>query len=161
MKKNKEIIVDRNDAKQMAKRFKRATTKLFQALKKYHNIECYDAKFGNGYFILEFGKNSVVHFKIKETPGWLYGIWWDMPEDYEDHQTHKKETPVYIEGCLFGQYEDNIDKFKPSASANKIDFTIVPEDTQEEYGVSWDLAQLIKFIQKGLKIKEDCFIIKE
>lgn len=56
-------------------------------------------QFGNGYFIFTMGDNAVCHFNIKETPGWKYGIW------LSDREFQ-----------LFGEHEELIDKFKPSAT---------------------------------------------
>lgn len=49
-----------------------------------------------------------MHFRLKETPGWLYGVWWGFRVN--------KEGVVNIVGEFFAQYEEEIDKFKPSAS---------------------------------------------
>ena len=65
-----------------------------------------DKEYSDGYFIFGFGTNTVVRFRITETPGWLYGIWLDRPS--EDGRTRK----FY----WFCQYERFIDKFKPQAS---------------------------------------------
>jgi len=54
--------------------------------------------FGNGYFIFTFGKNTVCHFTLKETPLWKYGIWLDGKKGFK----------------IFGEHEWLIDKFKPS-----------------------------------------------
>lgn len=54
----------------------------------------------DGYFIFDFDKSSVCHFNIKELPGWLFGIWLgDNKNQYS----------------IFGEPEEYIDKFKPSA----------------------------------------------
>lgn len=65
-----------------------------------------DINVGNGYFLFDFGKNSVVHFKIKEIPYWLFGLW--ILDDKE-----KKEYTIQF----FGEKEDWIDKFKPSRTS--------------------------------------------
>ncbi|WP_144536500.1 hypothetical protein [Bacillus thuringiensis] len=54
--------------------------------------------FFNGYFVFDMGLRSVCHFTLKETPGWIYGIWL-----LENHSF-----------VLFGEHEKLIDKFKPS-----------------------------------------------
>lgn len=146
MKKNEEIVIDRKDEKQQSKRFRKATTKLIKELKKY-KIDAENVKHGNGYFIFDFGDNSVVHFKVKQAPGWLFGLWWTLPEDYKDFKTHKKKTPHYIKGQLFAQYEENIDKFKPSASANMIEISARPEDKEDDSD-AWYASTFINFIIK-------------
>lgn len=64
----------------------------------------------DGYFVLGFGTNTVIHFHVDECPGWKFGIWWDIPNDREDFAGT-------IHGQFFTQYEETIDKFKPSRSA--------------------------------------------
>ena len=60
---------------------------------------------GDGYYLFDMGKNSVVHFSIKEIRKWRFGIW--ITDDKE-----KKEYNV----SLFGDKIRWIDKFKPSAT---------------------------------------------
>lgn len=62
-----------------------------------------DISFGNGYFIFAMGEDSVVHFHIKGAKGWLFGMWID---------TSSEEDAIQF----FAQYEETIDKFKPSRS---------------------------------------------
>lgn len=81
------------------------TNQLFEHLKPYTIAT---EEYGNGYFLFNFGPNTVAHFRLKETPGWLYGIWWSLRIN--------KEGIVNIIGEFFAQYESEIDKFKPSAS---------------------------------------------
>lgn len=68
---------------------------LFDQIKKDFTVK--DETFRDSYFFYHFGKNSICHFSIKETPDWLYGIW--LSEDSFQ---------------LFGEHIDFIDKFKPS-----------------------------------------------
>lgn len=87
--------------------FKEKTEELFKNLEyTVQNVEYLD-----GYFIFNFGENSVVHFKLKECPGWLFAIWWKV---------EKKK----ISGIFFTQYEIDIDKFKPTTSVIKHDVNI-------------------------------------
>lgn len=59
----------------------------------------------DGYFIFDFGKDSVCHFTLKETPDWDYGIWQgDTSDDPEEKYNFK----------IFGEHSELIDKFKPS-----------------------------------------------
>ncbi len=62
-----------------------------------------DEQYLEGYFVFDFGKNSVCHFKLKETPGWLYGIWLGT-----------KQNGYKYKYKLIGEHEEFIDKFKPS-----------------------------------------------
>lgn len=53
--------------------------------------------FYDGYFLCDFGKSSVCHFTLKDTPEWSYGIWL-LGDSFE----------------IFGEHDDFIDKFKPT-----------------------------------------------
>ena len=53
------------------------------------------------YFVFDFSKAAICHFKIKEIPGWLFGIWLN-------DERHKYD--------IFGEPEEFIDKFKPGAT---------------------------------------------
>lgn len=68
--------------------------------------EVTNVEYGNGYFIFEFGDNSVVHFRIKELPGWLFGMWF----------SYDKKTKGVIKCEWFCQQDLWVDKFKPSRS---------------------------------------------
>ena len=61
-----------------------------------------DVQFGNGYFIFEYGEDSVVHFHIKGVKNWKFGMWID--------------TSIGDVVQVFAQNEMWIDKFKPSRS---------------------------------------------
>lgn len=66
-----------------------------------------DVNYGDGYFIFAHGDNSVIEFRVEEIPGWLFGIWLYPP-------TEKDPNSIRLD--FFSQYEDAIDKFKPSRS---------------------------------------------
>ena len=108
------------------------TEALFEAIRNagFHPI---DVKYENGYFIFEHGKDMVIHFHIKELKGWLFGIWWDVGGE--------------LKYDFFGQFEREINKFKPSAS------TFVEENIPYEDGrFGWQLRgyilPILKFIKK-------------
>lgn len=85
-------------------------THAIEDIRSWKGIHQFDVKYGDGYFIFGTGTNSVVHFHLEETPGWLYGLW--LSEI--DHNDPKAQKPVKIK--FFAQFEAEIDKFKPSAS---------------------------------------------
>lgn len=76
-----------------------------------------DIQYLDGYFIFGFGTNSVVHFHVRECPGWLFGIWWNKPDERGN-----------VSGEFFTQYEETLDKFKPSRSHICKGFTVVKKD---------------------------------
>ena len=92
------------------------TRQLFEHLKS-QNYTIATEDYGDGYFIFDYGPNTVIHFRLKETPGWLYGVWWSFKVN--------KEGIVSIVGEFFAQYEEEIDKFKPSASYYAYDMEVL------------------------------------
>lgn len=112
-----EKMVKDQDEKGTAAKFKEAAKIIFKLLRKddAYNRYKFRAKFTpidinylDGYFIFGTGTNSVVHFHLKETPGWKYGIWFSDVEN--------AEGPERVKAIWFAQFEAEIDKFKPSAS---------------------------------------------
>lgn len=98
-------------------------------------IDFYDLEFFDGYFIFYRGSSKVAQFKIKQAPGWLFGIWWD-----------NNISEGYNNGELFAQYEENIDKFKPSRSAFCVSCIgttkRIPNEEETNY------SDMVKFIIK-------------
>lgn len=78
-----------------------------------HAYHVTDVNYSDGYYVFGTGDNTVVSFHVKETPDWLYGIWWKIPEVT---RKEKRSGSFFVEGQLFAQYEKTIDKFKPSRS---------------------------------------------
>lgn len=104
----------------ISKKLLTLTNQLFEHLKSQQQEPPYTITtedYSNGYFVFDYGPNTVVHFRLKETPGWLYGIWWGLQIDAEDK--------VSIVGKFFAQYENEIDKFKPSASYYVCDMEVI------------------------------------
>ena len=64
-----------------------------------------ELKVGNGYYLFNLGDESVVHFRIKGCKKWLFGLW--ILNDEKENKTTLR---------LFGEHEDYIDKFKPTAT---------------------------------------------
>ena len=60
---------------------------------------------GNGYYLFDFGKNSVFHFTFKEIRGWKFGLWLRWEDEKE-----KKNLRI----DFFGHKIHWIDKFKPT-----------------------------------------------
>ena len=93
-----------------------------------------DIEYLDGYFIFGHGTNSVVHFHVDECQGWKFGIWWNKREGDNDAFT----------GEFFAQFEETIDKFKPSRSeiCGSIQVNI---DSSMSY--SCRVGELIRFIR--------------
>lgn len=142
--------VEKADSAGFATVYKQATDIVFNNLKEeltqlYKlNITITDVEYFDGYYLFGMGTNSVVHFHIKETPGWKYGIWWSPVA----RQDFTEENPTYendrLRCNLFTQYEEEIDKFKPSASMIAEELTIHLDETLKDS--VWRFAQDVKFI---------------
>lgn len=112
---------------------KTKTKKIFKVLEEF-GFHAIDAKHLEGYFIFEHGDDMVVHFRIKECKGWLFGIWWDL----EDENKYE----------FFAQYEESIDKFKPTASTFvKENLEYINKINELRREIKWDVLPIIKFIR--------------
>ena len=101
-----------------------------------------DIEYRNGYFLSSTGTNSKVIFHIKECPGWLFGIWWDIPIDKDDNLKEFRAD-------FFTQYEDEIDKFKPYASTFCTDLWVNLDATPQDNEFNMRQARkIIGFIHK-------------
>ena len=94
-----------------------------------------DIEFLDGYFLFGMGTNSVVHFHIDECPGWKFGIWWEMPE---------KDNSDLICGQFFAQYEETIDKFKPSHSQLHARLFV---NAKLDDADTWESKKIVEFIK--------------
>lgn len=78
---------------------------------------------------------SIVEFYIDELPGWRFGIWWkeevtEIP--LKALRKDEEDSKVYIlKGTLFTQYEENINKFKPSESELKVELDLRGDSLNE------------------------------
>ena len=136
--------VEENDKAGYAKKFKNCAELFFQKVNeefalKESPVHFEDIQFLDGYFIFGYGTNSVVHFHIKECPGWLFGIWWTIPDGSNPEQR-------YISGELFTQYEETLDKFKPSRSCLCTTITAIP-DEDDQICSCYTAAKMIAFIR--------------
>lgn len=134
--------VEKADSAGLAEAYKQATEAVFNSLKEKFSfdITITDVEYLDGYFIFGRGTNSVVHFHINETPGWKYGIWWAPIEDEDT----KKPYTDRVHCSIFAQYEEEIDKFKPSASMICEEFTI--DFKHPTANRLWAFVEDIKFI---------------
>lgn len=136
--------VKKNDKAGYAEKLKVCTELFFRMVNEEYALKDSPVHFNgiqflDGYFIFGFGTNSVIHFRIDECPGWLFGIWWTIPD--ESNQKQK-----YISGELFAQYEENIDKFKPSYSSLCSTITSIPDGDRQSCSC-YAAAKMISFIR--------------
>ena len=127
--------VEELDKKGYAELYKKCAEAFFEELSK-DNFTATDIEYLDGYYIFAYGTNSVVHFHIKECPGWKFAIWWNEPDENK------------ITGEFFTQYEKDIDKFKPSRSSYC--YTISCFDYKESVGgfYDWYSSHALKFIKE-------------
>jgi hypothetical protein len=140
--------VKKADAAGLAEVYRQATEVVFEGLKERFpfGLNITDVEYLDGYFIFGHGTNSVVHFHIEETPGWKYGIWWSpvTKSEDEDNEANQEYFTDRLRGEFFAQYEEEIDKFKPSASMVSETFTLyLPAPASN---LTWGFAADIKFI---------------
>lgn len=100
----------------------------------------------DGYFIFTYGDNSVLHFHLDNCPGWKFSIWWNEPK--KEKRNGKSVFPDYVRGTFFAQYEEIIDKFKPSASNIVTDFAVNIENQDLLNYFDYKVEDIIKFISK-------------
>ena len=84
---------------------------------------------GNGYFLFEFGKNSVFHITFKEIRGWKFGLWLRWEDD------EKKKLKI----DFFGHKINWIDKFKPSQTMLANSVVISSYKDLEDFELMYDL----------------------
>ena len=77
--------------------------KILSKVEDAESIELIDRQFDNGYYIFEFGDDSVCHFRVKGLRNWLFGVWCNETENTNEYKI-----------SLFGEHENYIDKFKPT-----------------------------------------------
>ena len=122
--------------------FSTLTSRIFEwpkdRIKGVDNLTITGVEYLDGYYIIPMGTNAVVHFKIKECPGWLFGIWWQEPV-----REDRKSKTFRLKGEFFAQYEEVIDKFKPSASTIKEDFSaVIVKKSKDSELNTWHLAYI-------------------
>ena len=134
--------VKERDKAGYAEKFKQVAELFFESVHKNLDspVHIEDIEYLDGYFIFGSGTNSVVHFHIKECPGWKFAIWWDIPDDSDkEHQ--------YIKGTFFTQYEENLDKFKPSNSEISAEISYHFDSNESEFCNCRDAYKQIDFIR--------------
>ena len=91
--------IKRKDKLGYAETFKQCTETLFEEIRNYFDVDSIDihiedVEYLDGYFIFGSGTNSVIHFHVKECPGWKFGIWWNLPEKMLVNLPHRIEGAI-------------------------------------------------------------------
>lgn len=137
--------LEKADAKGFATLYKHCFIMFMSYIEKLSNntLHIVDKAYKDGYYLFASGTNSVVHFHIRECPGWLFGIWWSIDDKEGDE-------PKRVNLQFFAQYESLIDKFKPSASVISVEckMSIYPkEDSNINLSEIRDCYTLILYIK--------------
>ena len=103
--------------------------KIFCSIEEAINKRITDWSIGNGYYLFDFGENTVCHFRVPGAKKWLFGIWAIPQEDGS------------IRVDLFGEHEWYIDKFKPTAT--KLSDSAVVKDQASLDDLDWSLVSII------------------
>lgn len=137
--------VEERDKAGYAQRLKDATELFFKETNEIFEwwnepqVHFTDIEYLDGYFVFGFGTNTVIHFHIEECPGWIFAIWWSIP----DNINGLADT---IHGQFFTQYEATVDKFKPSRSAICCDISAKFSNGENSCDC-WSAHDAIRFIQ--------------
>lgn len=133
----------------IAKQNKRLITdKVFNQLKKA-NIKVTNVRWLDGYFLWQFGKNSVCHFVIKDLPDFKFGVW---------IKNDRKSVTIFGENILY------IDKFKPTQNTN---FTIdkiidfVTKYKNKEINLRYIVEGIFEHTNLGGEWIDDKYVTKE
>lgn len=114
----------------------------------YHIV---DKEFGNCYFIVESKEpDTICHFHIKELPGYLFGIWnicrYDTIQYEIENNLSLWSDNLHIssksELIFFTQYENEIDKFKPSRSGMVTGLRRITYTEDNKSVTEWDIDEL-------------------
>lgn len=106
----------------------------------------YDVEYGNGYFLFDYGEDSVVHFRVKGLwKHWKFGMW--IFSEYLDKSEEEKDKYPFI--SIFAQYDTQIDKFKPSRSKLCVEYRASNwDETKEENGLGfWELEHMLNMMK--------------
>jgi len=114
---------------------------------KSFGYEPYDISYGNGYFIFDYGDNSVIHFRVKGIwKHWKFGMW--IFSEYLDKTGEDKDKYPFI--SIFAQYDTQIDKFKPSRSKLCVDYKASHWDENDiDNGLGfWELENMLNMMKR-------------
>ncbi len=121
-------------------------------IEKEFKIHCTQRRFCDGYFVFEYGDNSVCRFKIKEIPEFTFGIWLSNNVNLDYYEPEFRNSKL----ILFAQPTINIDKFKPSRSVfcEPVERYLEQDENNSQY-YTWYLTyaeSMINYLRKH-KIK--------
>ena len=102
--------------------------KILSAIEEHADVKISKKYTLNGYYIFDFGEDSVCHFQVNGLKRWLFGIWLS-----KDDKTNNTKV------IIFGENTDFIDKFKPTATAiNGFELERDFDKPDEDQDACWD-----------------------
>ena len=94
----------------------------------------------NGYYLWDFGEDSVVHLEFDQIKNWKFGLW----------IVYDESVPDKVNISFFGNKNRWIDKFKPSRSPISSELKLKIEDLEDIDNYTWDLFYPIEKELHGL-----------
>ena len=132
----------------------------FKQIEQETGFHIIDKKYLDGYFVFTGSKDSVCHFRIKEIPRFLFGVWTiDHFDNIKEQINEGKTTWADIyridsksDLVFFAQYERELDKFKPSrsgfvAGAYRIAYESNFNSDEIRYIEEWEMRELIDILR--------------
>ena len=139
--------------RQIIKNRKKKAYKFIQQIENELNTQAEFIRFGSGYFIIEFGANTVCHFSLSDIPDWRFAFW----------QTHREGVVSF-----FADVEVLIDKFKPTRAPFSYKFcgdvipheiiAVMKEMLKDGYGPFKEYAPYQKEEVERLKVQRRAFL---
>lgn len=109
-------------------------------LSKQFNLTVKNLKKTNGYYLWDFGEDSVVHLEFDQIKNWKFGLW----------IVYDESVPDKVNISFFGNKNRWIDKFKPSRSPISSELKLKIEDLEDIDNYTWDLFHPIEKELYGL-----------
>lgn len=109
-------------------------------LSKQFNLTVKNLKKTNGYYLWDFGEDSVVHLEFEQIKNWIFGLW----------IVYDESVPDKVNISFFGNKQNWIDKFKPSRSPISSELKLKIEDLDDIDNYTWDLFYPIEKELYGL-----------
>lgn len=109
-------------------------------LSKHFNLNVKNLVKTNGYYLWNFGEDSVVHLEFNQIKNWKFGLW----------IVYDESIPNKVNISFFGNKKNWIDKFKPSYSPISSELKLKIEDLEDIDNYTWDLFYPIEKELYGL-----------
>lgn len=124
-------------------------------LSKRANVTILDIKYKSDYFVFNYGKDSICHFRIKELPDFLFAVWKGSNVNLDYYGADFKDAEL----LFFTQPILTIDKFKPSRSSFLVPSSrrMYLPNNSEEWKEEWEDYSAVQMIDYMLNHKYRAF----